>query len=431
MNIMKKRPGVILLPVSAVFIIFIILLFLLIGQKRNNSAILLEYRASRIMSIMLDFYVEGDIPDPAELDENILGFGIYTQEGRGVFLFGTAPPRLNAGRMLGNEITINKNRSIRIVRSVFDTEDFMNGNTAPRPPRGMGQHLRDRNDQNKRGSGMMPMMRKYQAGVYLEYSNSSYITERRLIILIILLFAASFTFLSVLIYNLYNSNRRLTIKSEHEKQLIQLGEAARTLAHEIRNPLGTLKVQRDLLKKKLPEGYEGNLETIDRELKRLNTLVERVGDFLRNPVGKRSVIDLSVFLSSLYEDRIDVRLDGLPPEAGICFNSERLRTVVDNVINNAVDSGGEAMVRITDSGNYLILQVEDGGEGIPEELLGRIFEPFFTTKDKGSGLGLAVVKQLMEASGGWVKIENNYPGVCARLGFRKTGGEDCENISSR
>jgi len=415
-----------LLPVSAVFIIFIILLFLLVGQRKNNSAILLEYRASRIINIMLDFYIEGEVPDPAEVDGNILGFGIYAPEGRAVFVYGSAPGRLNNDHLRGNEIIINNNRSIEMIRSVGSVDEH----AGSRMPPEMQQRFLDMREQGGRGSGMMPMLRKYQSGVYLEYKNSTYLTERSLIILIVFLFSVSFIFLSTLIINLYNRNSKLTIKSEHEKQLIQLGEAARTLAHEIRNPLGTLKIQRDILSRKLPSGYEGNLETIDRELKRLNTLVERVGDFLRNPAGVRACIDLSDFLSRLYVNQPKIYLGEMPDDAEICFNSDRLRTVIDNVINNAVDSGGDASVLVKDSGHYFVLEVSDNGQGIPESVLDRIFDPFFTTKDRGTGLGLSVVKQLLEASGGWVRIKNSNPGVCASLGFRKKGGNNCENSDS-
>lgn len=423
---MKKKPGVILLPVSAVIIIFIILLILLVGQKQSNNAILLEYRASRIINIMLDFYVQDDLPEPAELDENILGFGIYDQDGRSVYQYGSAPRRLNAGRMRGNEISINKNRSIEIIRTVVNVQD----SDSSRLPPMMHQRIQEMREKGPVEQRMIPMIRKYQAGVYLEYSNSTYLNERRLIILIVVLFAASVGFLFFLISSLYRSNRKLTIKSEHDKQLIQLGGAARTLAHEIRNPLSTLKVQRDLLKKKLPEGYEGNLETIDRELKRLNTLVERVGDFLRNPVGKRVLIDLCVYLSHLYGDRPEVSLADLPAETSICFDSERLRTVLDNIINNAVDAGGGAVVSLYSSGGFTVVKIKDRGPGIPEDVLDRIFDPFFTTKDRGTGLGLSVVKQLMEAAGGWIMIEDNNPGVCVNLGFRNTDGDACENSDS-
>lgn len=416
MNIIKRKPGVIVLPVLAVFIIFIILLFMLVGQKQNTNALLLEYRASEIVNLIADLYAQGNVPDPSELDEDILGLGIYDHNGTMVYQYGSAPERLGGNRMRRNDVRINKNRSIEIMRSGGDFDE--------RVIPGFQQRFRDMKEQAGRNQRVSPILKKYQTGIYLEYSNSSYLAERRLIILIIVLFVLSFAFLSVLIYNLYNSNKKLTVKSEHDKQLIQLGEAARTLAHEIRNPLGTLKIQRDLLKKKLPEGYEGNLETIDRELKRLNTLVERVGDFLRNPVGHRQRIELSEYISSLYGERNDISLTDFAAMPEICFDTERLRTVLDNIINNAVDAGGEADIRLDVSGNFLQVSVSDSGPGIPDEVISRIFDPFFTTKDRGTGLGLAVVRQLMDAAGGWVRIDNVNPGTCVGLGFRiADGGE--------
>ena len=210
----------------------------------------------------------------------------------------------------------------------------------------------------------------------------------------------------------------LLIQAEHDRQLVQLGEAARTLAHEIKNPLGTLKIQRDLLVKKLPGEYSGSLDIIDRELKRLNMLVERVGEFLRNPEGRPENIDISAFLKDLYGGREDVVLKLSEGPVLISFDRDRLRTVLDNIVNNAVDSGGPAELELRKRGSMVELEVTDTGTGFSPEALDRLYDPFFTTKTTGTGLGLSVVKRLMDSAEGHIEISNRKEGgACVLLSF--------------
>ena len=397
-----------MLPVSAVCILFIILLFLLIDQKRSNNALVLEYNASKIINLLLDLHVNNQQIIPSEIDENIIGYGIYDKDRQAVSSWGSAPQQLPASTGRNNEIRYRRNKSIIIVRTVLDNRALPPGvgavmqHMSPNMQRRLQEYRDDRNSIE----AMPPMMQKYQAGVFLEYSNASYVAEQRLIFFIIILFIIMFTTAFVFVYRLYQSNKHLLVQSEHDKQLIQLGEAARTLAHEIRNPLSALKIQRDLLVKKLPGGYETNLEVIDRELKRLNTLVERVGEFLRNPVGRPERINLYEFISRLYCSRTDIAITENQKDIFILFDSERLRTVIDNIVNNAVESGGSAAIEVNTSGRSVFLKVSDKGEGFTEEALKRLFDPFFTTKNSGTGLGLSVVRRLMESTGGKVEVTN-------------------------
>jgi two-component system sensor histidine kinase HydH len=290
----------------------------------------------------------------------------------------------------------------------------------PRIPGSAQRQFNDLRERDPLPPRMMSMMQKYRAGVFLEYSNSSYLSQRRLVTLLVILFLSLFFFFLFLIFSLYKSNRKLVIKSEHDKQLIQLGEAARTLAHEIRNPLGTLKIQRDILQKKLPDGLSGSLDVIDRELKRLNMLVDRVGEFLRNPRGGPVEIELCGYLEQLYSGREDLGIRGCDQKYFIEFDRERLRTVIDNVVNNAVDNGGFAEIILKNENRGVVMIVKDHGDGFTEEALKRAYDPFFTTRDRGTGLGLSVVKRLIDSSGGRVEITNSKEGgACVCLEFNR------------
>ena len=408
-----------MLPVSAVFLIFIVLLILLIYQKQSNNALVLEYRASHLINLLLDLYSTDQQIDVPEIDENILGYGFYDEDGKVLQQWGSAPSVLPliGGRPDG--VVMSGNRSIIVVRTGLNGNGMPPGGThmMEQMPQSM---MRRFNGNRESREPLPPILTKYRTGIFLEYSNAGYRRERGLIILIIMLFVIFFTLSAVFVYRLYRANRLLLVKNEHDKQLIQLGEAARTLAHEIRNPLGALKIQRDLLSKKLPEGYEGNLEVIDRELKRLNTLVERVGEFLRNPVGRPERIGLSGFVSRLYSSRDDIIVTSIK-DADVYFDAERLRTVFDNLVNNAVESGGSSEIVVKKTGSRAVAEVKDSGSGFSDEALQRLFDPFFTTKNNGTGLGLSVVKRLVESAGGTIKVLNRRDGATVRIDFGEQG----------
>lgn len=412
MNILKKKPGVIILPASVVCIIFIVLLVMLISQKQSNNALFLEYRASKVSDLLLDLYINDRLPEPDSIDQNIIGFGLYDLSQAALYSWGSAPVQLPPASGRHSEGAFSGNKTIIILRPAV--KDRLMPMINPNMQRRMQESL-------------PAAMRKYQMGLFLEYSNSSYISERRLILLIILLSVMLFGTSAVLIFRLYRANRKLLISSEHDKQLIQLGQAARTLAHEIRNPLSALKIQRDLLVKKLPSDYRSNLEVIDRELKRLNTLVDKVGEFLRNPVGKPEELNLADFVNELYASRDDVSIEISGGSTIVSFDRDRLRTVLDNVINNAVEAGGNAALRIKSKGMHVTVEVCDNGEGFSDEALKRSFDPFYTSKDKGTGLGLSVVNRLMESTGGRVEVVNlKEGGASVTLVF----GEQSENTYS-
>ena len=109
----------------------------------------------------------------------------------------------------------------------------------------------------------------------------------------------------------------------------------------------------------------------------------------------------------LKEHNIALRLDYHPQELKGKLDRHRLRQVIFNLVENAIDSmpgGGDLAVTTGQRSNYLSLEISDTGGGIPEEKLPKLFTPFFTTKSKGSGLGLPVSKKIIDAHGGFIDI---------------------------
>jgi len=217
--------------------------------------------------------------------------------------------------------------------------------------------------------------------------------------------------LHLLVYNIYRSNRKYRQTLAKQENLVNLGEAARTLAHEIKNPLSAITLQMALLKKTLPESSRDDLMVVDQEVRRLTQLTNKVSDFLRNPIGNPERIDVALLIDSLrhtFFDSVRIVPHSLHP-AYISFDPERARSVFENLIKNALEScqdhDPEVEVEITkDRRRMCHIYIRDRGEGIAEENMEKIFDPFFTTKIHGSGIGLSICRQFVKARGGNLKL---------------------------
>jgi two-component system, sporulation sensor kinase E len=221
--------------------------------------------------------------------------------------------------------------------------------------------------------------------------------------------------------------RDITSQREFERELIHtekmaaVGKIASKVVHEIRNPLASINLNCDLLIDNLgsgesPEEREAReiLQTIKRETRRLTQITEEYLQFSRMPQPTGREEDLNVVLLELADFlrpelrrsgiRLVLNLDDRRPM--VACDSRLLRQVILNLIRNAMDivppDSGQVMVVSVAERNGARIEVDDNGPGIPPDVLPRIFEPFFTTKQDGTGLGLAVVRQIVEEHGGTV-----------------------------
>jgi PAS domain S-box-containing protein len=208
------------------------------------------------------------------------------------------------------------------------------------------------------------------------------------------------------------------------ERLAALGELSAVVAHEVRNPLGVIFNAVGTLRKLMPEGdSQVLLNILSEESDRLNRLVGELLDFARPPELSKQVEDLGrVIQDALEVARADPSLaggtvrvtsdvePGLPP---IPMDGRQLRQALVNVAVNAMQSmprGGVLSVTARRDGGApersLRIDISDEGPGISPEVLPRIFEPFFTTKAQGTGLGLAVVKRIIEDHQGTVEVRS-------------------------
>jgi signal transduction histidine kinase len=205
-------------------------------------------------------------------------------------------------------------------------------------------------------------------------------------------------------------------RSEH---LSSLGEMVAGISHEIRNPLGIIRSSAELLKKKM-DGFNVSSSIpniIVEEASRLNNIIT---DFLNYakpksphlvPCRVEEIFEKNIaFLASQIEEQdflIERSYENDPPE--IMGDSDMLYQAFLNILINAMQAmpgGGKIKVQSKVNANFVSLMIEDEGEGIPRDCLEKIWDPFFTTKEKGTGLGLKIVKNIIESHGGRINIDN-------------------------
>ncbi len=231
----------------------------------------------------------------------------------------------------------------------------------------------------------------------------------------------------LMIVNIYQSNRQYRATLAKQESLVNLGEAARTLTHEIKNPLSAITIQMALLKKMLPPERREDLQVVDLEVQRLIQLTNKVSDFLRNPLGTPETIDFPPFIGTIAQ-RFPIQIAFSPKSlehVSIDFDADRARSVFENLLKNAMEScqGRDPQVEVEirlDKRDQVHVYVRDRGDGIPEGDEKKIFDPFFTTKIHGSGIGLSISRQFVKARGGNIRL---YP--------REGGGTVAEVVLPR
>jgi len=204
------------------------------------------------------------------------------------------------------------------------------------------------------------------------------------------------------------------------ERLFAVGQLAAGLAHELRNPLGSVAGAAGILQRNahLEPQHQECLEIIQKESQRLNRLLTEFLDFARPRPPKYQAIEVDSLLNSVIRlaahgvgrDAITLRKDVAPRLPQVEGDPELLKQMLLNLIINAVQAtaaGGEVVVSATNQKGRILIRVRDHGCGIAPECRDKIFDPFFTTKEGGTGLGLPVAHQIVEQHGGILTAEAN------------------------
>ena len=209
-----------------------------------------------------------------------------------------------------------------------------------------------------------------------------------------------------------------------DEQVALVGTIASGIAHEIRNPLSTLRMNLQLLREDwedpITERERTGKKRIDVLLRETGRLETVVSDFVRFAAGhalKLERTDLNTLAAELLDflgpqaERSRIRLQrdfarGLPMvEVDVALIRQSLLNLLVNA-QQAMPGGGEIRVRTFDEGPFVKVEVSDDGPGIPAENLDRIFTLYFSTKPGGTGLGLPMVKKIVEEHGGAVEVRS-------------------------
>ena len=222
--------------------------------------------------------------------------------------------------------------------------------------------------------------------------------------------------------SLLKSQKELNIHIEKKshafemKNLEVVGEMSSKMAHDIRNPLSILKIQVDLLKIRQKNDEDSLMSTslsrMENAILHITDQVDDVMSFIKSPKLDFKLFNLKNILDDLSNELIipnDVKLSISNKSCRVKWDETKIRVILANIFQNAlqsVDSKGTIKLGISESVTSIIMTIIDSGPGIPEENLEKIFEPLFTTKKRGTGLGLASCKQIIEMHGGSISVKN-------------------------
>jgi len=202
---------------------------------------------------------------------------------------------------------------------------------------------------------------------------------------------------------------------ERERRLASLGEMSAVLAHEIRNPLASLKGNAQLLAASLDDKARGKAQRVVDEAVRLERLTHDLLAFVRTGELTRGEVvpaELVREAASSIDPAIEVDDAGAP--ARWSLDRARMREVVVNLLDNAIAAGPPARASVRGERGRLVIEVCDRGSGVPAAERDRIFEPFHTGKTQGTGLGLAIARRVVELHRGTIAVDE-APGGGARF----------------
>ncbi|MGD9209682.1 MAG: PAS domain S-box protein [Desulfobacteraceae bacterium] len=219
---------------------------------------------------------------------------------------------------------------------------------------------------------------------------------------------------------------RMEKKIREAERMATIGQITTSLSHEIRNPLSTIKLNLQVIKKNaiLKGNDERRIDISVREVKRLERILKDLLDFAKPLSLKLKPVDICAHIqgyTELLDERfkeksIQLRFDYQSTMPLIPVDTEKFQQAVMNLLFNAIDASPQSgTIYITidiawrNARRFAAVRIQDEGTGIPKALLEEIRKPFFTTKTRGTGLGLTNTERVARDHGGWLEIDDKLP----------------------
>ena len=213
------------------------------------------------------------------------------------------------------------------------------------------------------------------------------------------------------------------------KTLSTLGQYSNELAHEIKNPLNAINIQMSLLEREIGKHDLGTgeeladvVKVVKEEISRLNKLAKdclsfsKSGDLERTEEGIGQIFEELLSLITPHADlngvNIYLTMTGSCPQ--ILVDRDKLKQAFLNLILNAIEAmtgGGSIAINVSKKDSYLNISIKDTGPGIPDEQHDKVFDLFYSTKSGGTGVGLAITKNIIHAHGGNIRFEKLVEGA--------------------
>jgi two-component system sensor histidine kinase HydH len=401
----KEKFFVVCGLIVAYAILVILIMFLFNGLKERED-LKLQTEAEKSFNTVFFHLQEDPVKAGIELAENgIIGVGLYTNLGKNMLMLGNVPQLLSAsyssslgswGSTEGGGVTTynEKTGNVEYVRYINRLTLLFD--------------IIDRNVVNLNNFTTPSMA--FPDVLYIVLEGSAYYNKLVTMIVFLVVAILMLSVVFIMIYHIYDNNRGYRDILEKQRSLVNLGQAARTLTHEIKNPLSSVNIQLAILRMTINPKYKPNLEVIQSEMDRVKGLTDKVSEFLYNPTGVPVKIDLKPFfidLISKFETPVQLYMD---EDFSISFDRYRARSVFENLIKNAIESGDDPKVEVLIGRGVkpktVMLEFKDRGVGLPSGAKDQIYNPFYTTKTTGSGIGLSISRQFITARDGSIIL---YP----------------------
>lgn len=213
------------------------------------------------------------------------------------------------------------------------------------------------------------------------------------------------------------------LKKESEQlvkmeRLYTIGQLAARMSHDLKNPLSilqmtlqTIKIQKEYYDEKMLKHFDIMERGINRMLHQINDVMDfvRIRETKKQEISIQKLLDESLITHQI-SDNISLELP--KSNLNIVCDPQQIQVVLNNLVHNSIqsigpDDKGYIKFRVKEEESFIVIEVEDSGPGIPDDVLPQIFEPLFTTKMTGTGLGLVSCLNIIKAHGGTIDVKNN------------------------